>query len=345
MAQASLNDEDAWEDDFQTPHMPVYHVVHWDGGGHGELAMERMEASRGSPSWQSYYQVDVGEEEAETLESIDPHWRATHWLQVVVQGNAKEEVPWYVLVIPLTLGAEGVALSLAKHLLAVWRWSIRVCGEDTCPPIPTILNISQFMTKEEVAEGMGEPHWFVAYSCALQWVGEAACGQKWEWPMREALEIKVPPLVLTFWQETNVDLTVASIKLCWEPTPRALYHKRENGPAAHVITFLDELAVWVPSLDAWDQLVWLPATAIPWTLTEAELYGYCRGQAVNLSPVMLAAQFWVTDKGGTYLCVARALVFEGSVLAYNPAKNEAEWVPVHGLTNDLTLAKERSAIA
>ena len=57
------------------------------------------------------------------------------------------------------------------------------------------------------------------------------------------------------------------------------------------------------------------------------------------------AQFRVTDEAGTYLCVARALVFEGSILANNPAKNEAEWVPAHGLTNDLTWAKERSAIA
>ena len=41
----------------------------------------------------------------------------------------------------------------------------------------------------------------------------------------------------------------------------------------------------------------------------------------------------------------RALVFEGSALAYNPAKNEAEWVPACGLTNDLTWAEERSAVA
>ena len=141
------------------------------------------------------------------------------------------------------------------------------------------------MTEEEVAEGVGEPHWFMAYSHALQQVGEAAHGQKWEWPMRESLEVKVSPLVLTFCQETGMDLTVACIKLCWEPAPRALYHKRENGPTAHVITFLDELAVWVPSLDAWDQLVWLPAEAIPWALTEAELYGYCHCQAVDLGPV------------------------------------------------------------
>ena len=114
------------------------------------------------------------------LESIDPTWRAIHWLQLEVQGIMDDEVPWYELVIPLTLGAEGAALSLAKCLLTVWRWSIKVLGEDVCLPGPTALNIGQFMTKEEVAEGVGEPHWFVAYSHTLQWVGEAAHGQKWE---------------------------------------------------------------------------------------------------------------------------------------------------------------------
>ena len=80
-------------------------------------------------------------------------------------------------------------------------------------------------------------------------------------------------------------------------------------------------------------------------LTEAELYGYCCSQAVDLRPVMPATQFRVTDKAGTYLCMARTLVFEGSVLAYNPAKDEVEWVPTCGLTNDLTWTEERSAMA
>ena len=142
--------------------------------------------------------MDIGEEEEEMLESTDPHWRATCWLQVTVQGIAKEEVPWYELAIPLTLGVQGTVLSLAKPLLVVWRWSIKVRGEDICPPAPTVLNIRQFMTKEEVAEGVEEPHWFVAYSYTLQQVGEAAHGQKWEWPVREALEVKVSPLVCIF---------------------------------------------------------------------------------------------------------------------------------------------------
>ena len=51
------------------------------------------------------------------------------------------------------------------------------------------------------------------------------------------------------------------------------------------------------------------------------------------------------EEGGAYLCTARALVFEGSILVYNPALNEAEWVPACGLTNDLSWAEERSAVA
>ena len=252
MARASPDDEDTWEDDFQTTHTPVCCVVWQSGGGHGDPAAERMEASEGSPSWQSFFQVDVGEEEPEMLECIDPHWRATHWLQVVVQGIAEEEVPWYELVTLLTSGAEGMALSLAKHLLLAWQWNIKVCGKDACPPALTVLNIGQFMTDEETAGGVGEPHWFMAYSHALQQVGKAACRWKWKWPVREALEVKASPLMHAFWQETGTDLTVARIKLCWEPPLRALYCQRENGPTTHVITFLDELVVWVPSLNAWD---------------------------------------------------------------------------------------------
>ena len=60
---------------------------------------------------------------------------------------------------------------------------------------------------------------------------------------------------------------------------------------------------------------------------------------------MLVMQFRVMDEVGTYLCAAWALVFEGSILAYNPARDEAEWVPTYGLTNDLTWVEERSTVA
>ena len=138
-----------------------------------------MEASRGSPAWWSFVQVDIGKEEPNTLEEIDPHWRAMWWLQVAIQGITNEEVPWHELVAPLTSGVEGMAMSLAKHLVAAWWWNIRVQGEGECPPAPSILNIGQFIMDEEVAGGVGEPHWFVPYSCTLQENGSGQGGKPW----------------------------------------------------------------------------------------------------------------------------------------------------------------------
>ena len=103
--------------------------------------------------------------------------------------------------------------------------------------------------------------------------------------------------------------------------------------------------MWVPSLNAWDQFIWTPAAAMPWAPTEVEQYGYHHSQAVDLGPIMPVTQFRVTDEAGTYLCVAWALVFEGSVLAYNPTRDKAEWVPTRSLTNDLSWVEEKSAMA
>ena len=207
------------------------------------------------------------------------------------------------------------------------------------------LNIGQFITREEVLEGVDNSLWFAAYSHALQWVGEAMCGWRWEWPVGRMPEVGVSPLVHVFWEETGVQLTTSCVKLCWELPPRGVLKRRERGLVAYAITFVDDVAVRVPSLDTCDQFVWPLAAAMPWAATEVEQYGYHCGQAVDLRPVMLATQFRVTDKVGTYLCAAWALVFEGSVLAYNPARDEVECVPTRGVANDLSWAEEKSAVA
>ena len=78
---------------------------------------------------------------------------------------------------------------------------------------------------------------------------------------------------------------------------------------------------------------------------EVEQYDYHHGHAIDLGPVIPVTQFRVTDEAGMYLCAAWALVFKGSILAYNPTRDEAEWVPTHGVTNDLSWAEEKSAVA
>ena len=214
--------------------------------------------------------MDIGKEEPETLEEIDPCWRAKQWLQVAIQGIMDKEVPWHELLAPLTSGVEGMARSLAKHLVAAWWWNIKVQREGECPLTSSVLNMGQFIMDEEAAGSMGEPHWFVAYSHVLQWVGKVAHRREWE-SRREVLEIKAYLLVHAFWHETDVDLMMTSVKLCWEPGPRALYHQRDNGPTAHIFSYLDELAVRVPTLEAWDQMVWPTMAVILCTLRPSHM--------------------------------------------------------------------------
>ena len=174
----------------------------------------------------------------------------THWLQLVVQGISDDEVPWYECVTPLTLRAKGMALSLAKCLLTIWQWSLRVQGWDICPPAPAILNIGQFMMPDEVQGEMDNLLWYEVYSHALQRVGEAVHGRQWQWLKGKAREVAVSPIVRAFWEETGIEPTTSCTRLCWELLPRAVFRRRERGAVSHAITFLDDLAVRAPTLDA-----------------------------------------------------------------------------------------------
>ena len=82
-ARASLDQDEALEDDFQTQHTPVHHVKWWEDNGHRSSAEGRLECSGGSPGQWTGYRVDIGEEE-EMLETIDPTWWTTRWLQLAV---------------------------------------------------------------------------------------------------------------------------------------------------------------------------------------------------------------------------------------------------------------------
>ena len=186
--------------------------------------------------------------------------------------------------------------------------------------------------------------WFEAYSHALQRVREAVHSQRWQWPKGKAWEVKVSPLVRVFWEATGVELATSCTRLCWELQPRGVYRMRERGTISHSMTVLDDLAVHVPMLNTWDQLVWPASVAMPWTATEVEQYGYHHGNTVDLGTVMLATEFRTTDEEGAYLCAARGLIFEGSILAYNATRDEAEWVPTCGVTNDLSWAEERTVV-
>ena len=208
-ALASLDQDKVLEDDFQTQHTSVHHVK-WRGDSGGRAsARGGPECYGGSLGQWAVYCLDIGKEE-ETLETVDPTWQTTCWLQLAVQSISDDEVPWYECMAPLTSGAEGTALLLAKHFLAIWRWSLRVQGQDVCP---TVLNIGQFMTRDEVRGEVDNTLWFEVYSRALQRVGEAIHGWRWQWPKGKAREVAVSPIVRAFWEETGMEPAASCTRL------------------------------------------------------------------------------------------------------------------------------------
>ena len=74
-------------------------------------------------------------------------------------------------------------------------------------------------------------------------------GRQLQWPKGKAWEVGVSPLVRAFWEETGIKLATSCTKVCWELPPRGVF-RRERGMISHVITFLDDMAVRVPTLDA-----------------------------------------------------------------------------------------------
>ena len=48
---------------------------------------------------------------------------------------------------------------------------------------------------------------------------------------------------------------------------------------------------------------------------------------------------------GEFVCFAWGLIFEGTILAYDPVSNGTEWILVRGTTQDLSRAEEMSALA
>ena len=116
-------------------------------------------------------------------------------------------------------------------------------------------------------------------------------------------------------EETGVEPAASCTRLCWELQLRAVFRRRGRGTVSHAITFLDDMVVRTPTLDAWDPFVWPPIVAVPRSAMQARQYGYHHGNTVNLGAVLPAAEFRVTNEEGAYLYAAGGLIFKGSVLA------------------------------
>ena len=134
------------------------------------------------------------------------------WLEACRDSLGEEDIMWWPLVMPLTDGATVAAMELAKCLVSVWRWTAKVSTMPLCPPAPTMLNIGQFL-EGCPREGDHTP-WLLAYTHAMQCMGEAMEGRTWH-PSGVHFTLKISPLVDTFIEETGVELIELDMASCW----------------------------------------------------------------------------------------------------------------------------------
>ena len=109
-----------------------------------------------------------------------------------------------------------------------------------------------------------------------------------------------------------------------------------------MISGLDQLAKYLPTRWAWDELVFPPPPYKPHMPHQSGDLEYIMDRVVDLGWMLPSLQSSVSQQHREFVCMVHGLLFEGSVLAYNPAINGAECIPVRGSASDLLLVEEAS---
>ena len=79
---------------------------------------------------------------------IDPLWQTTKWLKSCGGQYEDDGLIWGPLIRALMDGSDVATLGLTQQLMAAWRWAVMVSTTPTCPPVPTVLNIVQFLDED-----------------------------------------------------------------------------------------------------------------------------------------------------------------------------------------------------
>ena len=120
---------------------------------------------------------------------------------------------------------------------------------------------------------------------------------------------------------------------CWLNPQAHIPQQKDEGPLAHVITYLYKIAICQPLCTVWNQFAWpLP----PSTLLQDKPPTFIQGHVIDLEKRMPPLSFHINSEVGKFLGFAWGLLFEGTILTYNPTIKNAEWIPMHSSVSDLT---------
>lgn len=102
---------------------------------------------------------------------------------------------------------------------------------------------------------------------------------------------------------------------------------------AVIVQCLDEVVTRQMSLTVWDMFAFPEAKEEHW---QVDCLSYYPGKVVNVGMRMLGLWLVIQDVAGWYSSCMHMLLYEGQMLAYNPATNFMEWVPMQDVLASLT---------
>ena len=118
-------------------------------------------------------------------------------------------------------------------------------GPGLCLPVPSLLNIAQFLDEVPGCEHT-EEEWLLAYARVLQRVAEVSIGPEWVNTYPHPM-VHTADLVKAFMMATEVQHEARDIVRCWGEPPDSCPARPQVQEFAQVTTLLDSMAVRVPS--------------------------------------------------------------------------------------------------
>ena len=156
--------------------------------------------------------------------------------------------------------------------------------------------------------------WIEAYACALQCIAEASVGRRWV--MKKGIRVpRVTRVVETFLNAMGMRVSPNIIRQCWPARREHTPVQNLEGARQSIVHKLDEAAMRCTSNVVWDQFAFPQTDQEYW---REEALCYRPGKMLNIRMRMPGFRLMLQDDKGQYPYSGCTLIFEGSMLVYDP---------------------------
>ena len=247
------------------------------------------------------------------------------------------QLDFWLLLRPLTDGGEESTRQLARKLLSMWHWSSAV-DPPTYHPAPTSMNIGYWLRESEEEDETTALDRGLMLVLSNTWLRPSV---GWRWISERGIRVpKITRVVEIFLNATGTWVSLNIIRQCWPAQRQNMPVQNLEGVRQSIVSKLDESATRDTSTIMWDQFAFPQTDQECW---REEALCYRPGKMLDVRTCMPGFRLMLQDDKGQYPHSGCALIFEGSMLVYDPQWDITQWVPIWGTSATLTMSELRAA--